>query len=51
LLRAQLNTLKRNTLISLKNTEDEGKRRVDKLRHLVKKNEVESQETRMRVRR
>ena len=43
--------MKRNVLCSLKNTEEEGKKRVDQLRFMIRKNEVESQETRMRVRR
>ena len=36
---------------SLKSSLEEGKKGVDRLRYMIRKNEVESQETRMRVRR
>ena len=51
LIRAQMNTMKRNITASLKNSEEEGRKGIDRLRHMIKKNEVECQETRMRVRR
>ena len=46
-----MNTMKRNITASLKNSEEEGRKGIDRLRHMIKKNEVECQETRMRVRR
>lgn len=36
---------------SLRESEEEGRKGIDRLRQCLKKNEVESQETKMRVRR
>ena len=50
-IRAQMNRLKRTVLSSLKSSEEEGNKELDRLRQMIRKNEVECQETRMRVRR
>jgi hypothetical protein len=51
LLRAQLSATRRNMMSSLRESEEEGRKGIDQLRQCLKKNEVESQETKMRVRR
>ena len=51
LLRAQLSATRRNMMSSLRESEEEGRKGIDRWRQCLKKNEVESQETKMRGRR